>query len=142
MKYFGLIIMFCVFGCKVKAPSLSKESNVDTILIYSLPQFSSYLTNVDCVKIKKKEDVTVTKITDGAKIKELLEVIKQKNLEVNDSSIQLDIRMLMEFKSKEILIKTLCWSPLEFVKIDDKVYRYNKKVEDIFLKEKLIIKVN
>lgn len=116
---------------------------IDNIIIYSLPQFSTYLINIDCDEIKNKEEVEVTNITDKEKIEKFISVFRYDNL-VKDTIVRiLDARLLIEYKVGDIIIKSICWSPVGRIKYEGAkpIYLYNKRVEDFLLEEKLIIKI-
>lgn len=116
---------------------------IDKITIYSLPQFSTYLTNLNCDDIKTKEDVVVFDIINEKKIKSFTDKFRYENITMDSSIRNIDVRILIEFKVGEFIVKSICWSPQRRLKFENSktIYSYNQNLEDFLLEEKLIIKL-
>ena len=140
----ALLLILCtsiLAGCNIRNKEITSTMH-DEVRIYSLPQFSNYLVAVNCNNIKNMDDTTLKIIRSPKKVREYKAVFDTKNLEFVDTKVdKVEYRMLIELRKGESIENSVCWSPIERIQIDDKLYSYNEEVETFLLKEKLITKV-
>ena len=136
-----ILIISVLLNCSLLAskPQRGHKLN-DRLIIYSLPQLSTYLLNVGCDEVRQKEIVTI-KITSKKKnVKEFLKVFCDTSnfTFFSNANKEFDTRIHFDCRYKN-QNQDICWSKTNTILINNKIYTYNKVVKNYLLKQKLII---
>jgi len=137
-----LISLFVFSGCT--SSKTNKRNFPDALVIYKLPQFSTYLLNVNCNDVKKRVNVSTVVITDKQIVKEYFLVFNNDNLFILDTlfATTVDSRILFEFKKNNVILSSFCWGNPGRLERNGSSYLYNEDFENFLLKKKHIIKIN
>ncbi len=131
------IILFFFLGvgpCLAQSPSLE----IDEIRIYRIGWFNHYIVDIPCETIKCSGGISVTVEKNKQNIEKILSLLSDTNsLTLSNVQQNSDYRILIEFLWNKVLIQTLCLSKMELITFNNKVYRYNKDVEDFLFYNKL-----
>lgn len=133
----ALILMSLVLSAS-KSQHLKKPR--PQLIIYSLPQLSTYLINIDCGAVERKEDVTVKVISATKDIKKFLALLGDSSnfsfLSNSGSDFDARIHFTCFFKKKQY---DICWSKTNTILLRGKIYTYNEEIKKYLVEQKLII---
>lgn len=110
--------------------------------IYYLDPLRTSLVSIPCERLKYIHDVKSKIISDKKHLSEAFDILNDRsNFAIDSTQKYLDSRIEIIFTSKDRIIETFCWLIPGRIKFGDYVYKYNEKVEDFLVSEKLIYKL-
>jgi hypothetical protein len=142
MKFKLLIFTISVLlSCSLSASKKERGHKLKNgLVIYSLPLLSTFLVNVDCDAVKKKERVAIKRISKSKDIKEFWKIFSDTSnfIFFSNATDEFDTRIHFSciYKNQK---KDICWAKTNMILINDKIYTYNKVVKSYLRKQKLII---
>lgn len=143
MKMLTNLFLFIVLAFSIHCmPSRVDSLTEQKVIIYTLPQYNTYITNVYCDELIKRDPKKII-VTDKKFSNKLLESVSS-NCFVSKKEIsnEIDTRIRFEYFENNQISKIICWSTTNIISVNDTVFICNDKFKDFLVDENLIIKIS
>jgi len=127
----NLFILFMIFiFARCKISKIPKQNSPYKIEIYVISNYKHYIVSVPCDDVKELYDYK-KEVTSKRDVKKIYAIFSDStNLKLDTAFKTIDSKMSIQFIHNNRVVENICWSGINDIEKDGKIYTYNEKINN------------